>query len=152
MSRTLRDAYHELTAKGTFKVKSPFIIWLFENPASPLALPGSISLDKHDYMHCLLDKNLSLSGEAYVLGFTMGADPRTNAFHIWFFKILSCYLYPKQYRFRKDKHWKIFLDGFVKGRASHMGDAEKVDFARWLDQSLDSTRAYFLNPTFRLAE
>jgi hypothetical protein len=133
-------------------LKSPFIVWLFENPASPLALPGSISLEKHDFIHCLLDKNLSLSSEAYVIGFTMGCDPKCNAFHVWFFKILSCYLYPRQYRFKVKKHWPLFMEAYRRGRASAVGDLEKVDFGAWLDRSIEQLRDYIFGTRFSAAE
>ncbi len=144
MSKTLRETYNELCRAQTFKGKSPFIVWLFENPASPLALPGSISLAQHDYVHCLLGKNLSLSSEAYVLGFTMGCDPNTREWHLWFFKMLSCYLYPKQYRFKRKKHWPIFMRAYMLGKAAHAGDLEKVDFSAWMDQSIDQLRQHLL--------
>jgi hypothetical protein len=152
MAKTLREAHRELTAKGTFKMKSPYIVWLFENPASPLALPGSISLEKHDYVHCLLDKNLSLASEAYVIGFTMGCDPRTNDFHLWLFKILSCYLYPRQYRFSLDKHWPIFMEAFTLGRESRIGDLEEIDFSSWLDRSIEQLRQHILGSPFSPAD
>lgn len=152
MSQTLREAHAELCRKQTFKSGSPFIVWLFENPASPVALPGSISLEKHDYVHCLLGKNLSLSGEAYVIGFTMGCDPRTNAFHLWLFKMLSCYLYPRQYRFKVDKHWPLFMQAYELGRRSNAGNMEKMDFAAWLDRSIEQLRSRVFGEPFSAAD
>lgn len=52
---TLHDAY--LTLAGDPPSKIPFFVWLFENPRSPLALPGKIDLYQHDCLHLLLKKD-----------------------------------------------------------------------------------------------
>jgi hypothetical protein len=147
MSVTLREAQANLSKKATYKAApSPFLIWLTENPASPLALPGAISLEKHDYVHCLLGKNLKPEGEAFVIGFTMGCDRKINAFHLWLFKMISCYCYPKKYRFNAMKHWVMFNRGYRLARLSHVKDLEKFDFDVWLDKPLASLRKTFFAP------
>lgn len=52
----------------------PLIIKLLENPASPIALLGKISLQNHDCLHIILDISVSPSDEAFIIGFTMGND------------------------------------------------------------------------------
>ena len=56
----------------------PFLLWLLENPDSPIALPGKIDLYRHDCLHLLLDRGFSLYDEAFVVGFTMGNDVQTQ--------------------------------------------------------------------------
>ncbi|NJO94624.1 MAG: hypothetical protein HC820_10395 [Hydrococcus sp. RM1_1_31] len=77
----------------------PFIIWLLENPDSPLALSGNIYLRDHDYLHILLDCDRSSTGEGFVIGFTMGNDPATNWFYLQIFKLASRFFYPKNINF-----------------------------------------------------
>jgi hypothetical protein len=143
MSGTLRESYEKLRLQQTFKMTSPFLVWLLENPRSPLALPGAISLDKHDFVHCLLGVGLRLIDEAYVIGFTMGCDSKMRRYHLWLFKIFSCFLYPRRYRFKLKKHWPEFMRGYELGRKSRVKDIEEFDFNNWLDQNVENLRAHF---------
>jgi hypothetical protein len=95
--------------------KIPFIVKLLENPQSRLALPGNISLYNHDLLHVLLAQDLSLSGEAFVIGFSMGNDPDCRKIHILVYKFFSQYLYPQKYKFRQ-KHLVMFDWGYYYGR------------------------------------
>jgi hypothetical protein len=52
---TLREAVESLG--GYCQADVPWQIWLFENPDSPIALPGSITLFNHDCLHILLDRS-----------------------------------------------------------------------------------------------
>ena|ERR1043166_2053875 len=146
MNETLRQAYEQLTKKQTFKMDSPFLVWLLENPRSPLSLPGAISLAQHDYVHCLLGANLKLDGEAFVIGFTMGCDPRMRRYHVWMFQFFSCFLYPRQYRFKMSRHWPLFMKGYALAKASRVRDLEKFDFSNWMDQTVESLRTHFFGP------
>ncbi len=80
-----------------------WIIRLFENPASPLALPGAITLDRHDALHVLLGRGLLLQDEAFVIGFTMGADSRIRSWHRALFRWAGTTLYPRPYRFNREQ-------------------------------------------------
>lgn len=143
MSLTLREAYGKMTKNGTFAGKVPFIVWLLENPKSPLRMPGSISLTQHDYVHCLLGANMKLEGEAFVIGFTMGCDPRMNAMHLWIFKMVSCFFYPRQYRFSGRKHWILFKRGYDLARETQIRDLEHFDFQSWMDKPVEQLRQFF---------
>ena len=143
MSLTLREARQKMTKNGTFAAKVPFIVWLMENPASPLKMPGSISLKQHDYVHCVLKANMRLPGEAFVIGFTMGCDPRMNMLHLWLFKIISCNLYPRQYRFRGRRHWLVFKRGYDLAKQTQVRDLETFDFDSWLDKPVEQLRQLF---------
>ena len=140
---TLRETLAELSKNGTYKGGSPFMVWLLENPKSPLALPGAISLEQHDYVHCLLGKDLKLSSEAFVIGFTMGCDPKANWLNVFLFKIFSCYFYPRQYRFSVQKHWILFKRGFDLAQATHIRQLEKFNFNDWLDKPVEQLRRAF---------
>ena len=52
----------------------PSLVRLFENPDSPVALPGAVSLELHDIVHVLLGRGLVDQDEAFVIGFTAAAD------------------------------------------------------------------------------
>lgn len=106
----------------------PFIIWLFENPSSPFALPGEIDLYGHDCLHLLLNRvDHSLQEEAFLLGFTMGNDINTNKLHIFIYKLVSCWFYPLKYRFRWE-HFSEFDKGFQHGRATPTKNINRYDF------------------------
>lgn len=143
MSMTLRESYMKMTKNSTFAAKVPFIVWLFENPASPLRMPGSISLTQHDYVHCLLGANMKLEGEAFVIGFTMGCDPHVHVMHLWLFRTMSCHFYPRQYRFSGRKHWILFKRGYDLARRTHVRDLEAFDFQAWLDRPVEQLRQFF---------
>lgn len=75
----------------------PFIIRLLENPTSPVALPGKISLHNHDCLHIILGIGVSPQEEAFIIGFTMGNDDRTKQWHVKLFKFFSRFIYPAKY-------------------------------------------------------
>jgi len=74
----LVDAYKDMQSYSAADASSiPFIIQLFENPKYDFLrfgkVPGSIDLFGHDLIHILLGQDMSLPGEAYVIGYTMGS-------------------------------------------------------------------------------
>lgn len=77
----------------------PWLVRLLENPASPVAFPGAISLARHDAIHALLGRGLSNQDEAFVIGFTMGAAKTVKAWQFRVFRFVSSRWYPKAYRF-----------------------------------------------------
>lgn len=117
----------------------PFIVWLLENPASPLSLPGKIDLYGHDCLHLLLNKGFSLDDEAFVLGFTMGNDVKANWFHFIIFKLFSCLLYPTTYRFNQ-AHLEMFDLGVLYGRTVKARNLNKIDFVSCQHQSIKALR------------
>lgn len=80
----------------------PWIIRLFENPASPIALPGAITLERHDAVHVLLGRGLLSQDEAFVIGFTMGTDRGIRPLHRRIFRFVSSRLYRPPYRLFTD--------------------------------------------------
>ena len=120
----------------------PFGIWLLENPRSPLCLPGSIDLFGHDCIHVLLECGLTLEDEAFVIGFTMGNDPKTKTIHLAFYKFFSSFLFPASYQFQKS-HWDFFDLGFEIGRKSEFSSIHKVDFENLKDIKIEDLRKDF---------
>lgn len=81
----------------------PEIIRRYENPASPDALPGAISLPRHDVIHVLLGRGLHVQDEAFVIGATMGAASDITDEAIATFIEISTKEYPEHWRF-EDEH------------------------------------------------
>lgn len=139
---TLIDQYRAMTAKRTFATQSPFIIRLLENPASPIPFPGQIDLKEHDYMHCILGQPITLDGEAYTIGFTMGCDDRLTPFHLFLFKKIADWFYPKKYAFSKT-HWQIFDQAVKDGKQSRLRNLHKVDFTPFEQQDIATIKGLF---------
>ncbi len=83
------------------------IVRLLENPQSPFALSGAITLERHDCMHILLGRGLLNQDEAFVIGYTMGTASKLKSYEAFLFKTISARLYPRQYRF-SSKHLKVY--------------------------------------------
>ena len=114
----LQDALDEFLAKKTTKVADNihWLIWLLENPKSPLHLHGACKLKGHDYIHVILGRGQTIDDEAFVIGFTMGNDDRTKLWEVKLFKFIAHWLYPKNDRFTKN-HLKIYDEGFEYGQS-----------------------------------
>ena len=102
------------TTKGADNIH--WLIWLLENPKSLVHLHGACKLKDHDYIHIILDRGQTIEDEAFVIGFTMGNDDRTQIWEKRLFKFISHWLYPKNDRFTKD-HLEIYDQGFAYGRS-----------------------------------
>jgi AraC-like DNA-binding protein len=119
----------------------PRIIRLVENPASRLALPGAITLARHDAIHVLLGRGLLLQDEAFVIGFTMGCDSAIRPRHRNLFRWISTRLYPKPYRMSKADMLAYNL-GFDYGLDQHHRDIHEFPFESHLDWSLKDLRTH----------
>lgn len=84
-----------------YKVQSEihWLVWLLENPKSPISLTGAIDLENHDLIHILLDRGMDIRDEAMVIGFTMGNSTGTSSLVKWLFEFCARYLYPEGYKF-----------------------------------------------------
>lgn len=60
---TLGSVYQQINLDGQSDI--PLIIRLLENPASPIALPGKITLHNHDCLHIILGVGVSSTDEAF---------------------------------------------------------------------------------------
>ena len=129
-SITLREAKEKLTIDEQGAI--PRIIWLLENPASPIALPGACNLPTHDYIHCVLGVGVSSPEEAIVLGFCFGTDIETRWYHIWIFKFFAMFIYPRKFRVSL-ADLVFFQKGFRTGRQSQRKNLHETDFREYLD-------------------
>ncbi|BAY66587.1 hypothetical protein NIES22_67270 [Calothrix brevissima NIES-22] len=135
--KILHHAYQEMNGDPPSAV--PFLVWLLENPDSPLPFSGKIDLYRHDCLHLLLERGFSVEDEAFVVGFTMGNDPACKWFHIALFKLISTMLYPQKFRFNK-AHLVIFDIGVFYGRKIRTHNLNKLDFKIYENQSLNYIR------------
>ena len=134
---TLKDCLQSL--QGDEQSDIPFMVRLLENPKSIFPLPGQINLYNHDCLHILLDRGISLFDEAFVVGFTMGSDLKTNRFHVAVFKFLSNLLYPQQYKFEREQ-FKLFDLAFNYGRKLKVKNLNQVDFKVYENQTVGELR------------
>lgn len=124
----------------SFDCKSiPKIVRFFENPGSKFSLPGRCWLYDHDAWHVILDKDLDLFGEGYVIGFCMGSDRDTKWFHILIYKILSSYIYPKEYKFSLP-HFVEFDAGFNYARNLEKKNLNQFDFLGFAEYDVNEVR------------
>ncbi len=117
---------------------SPWIIELLESDKSLLGLPGKISYYNHHCIHVLLNRGLSLSDEAFVIGFTMGNNPETKPWHLKIYKFVSRYLYPKGCRF-SSLHFPVFDLAFNYGKSLDI-QFDQIDFSKYQDYSVSQLR------------
>ena len=117
----------------------PFVVWLLENPDSPLPLPGRIHLRQHDCLHLLLRRGFAATDEAYVIGFTMGNDLSTKRWHLWLYKLVSRFLYPPKFRFNRTDLATFDL-GVARGRKLPIKNLNQLDFTEYQDWQLSSLR------------
>lgn len=80
----------------------PEVIKKYENPESPDALPGAITLARHDCIHVLLGRGLHVQDEAFVIGATMGAASDITGDIVDFFIQVSTTEYPEHWRFQEE--------------------------------------------------
>ena len=135
---TLQEVYQKANLDQPGDI--PKIIRLFENPQSPIALPGKISLHNHDCLHVLLGKGVASQDEAFVIGFTMGNDSKTKLWHVKIFKFLSRFVYPSKYRFTRQE-MKIFDLGFHYGRGLPKHNLNRLDFTAFYEYKINDLRS-----------
>jgi hypothetical protein len=133
----LQKAYESL--EGDPPSKIPFMVWLLENPDSPVALPGCIDLFGHDCIHLLLRQGFTSKNEAYVVGFTMGNDVRTNRLHLMIFKFAARVLYPEKYRLDASEI-EYFERGFDLGQKIRVKNLNRFSFSQWHEKTLQDIR------------
>ena len=97
---TIREVLATMPAAAAEDV--PEIIRRYENPASPDALPGAVTLERHDCIHVLLGRGLHVQDEAFVIGATMGADAAVTTEAVETFVRISTQEYPLHWRFEPE--------------------------------------------------
>ncbi len=137
---SLEDAYHQFALDGQASI--PFFVWLLENPASPIALPGSINLHGHDCLHLLLNRGVSGYDEAFVVGFTMGNSDEVEPQHLSILKFSARFIYPKPYRF-SSSHLRVFDLGMMYGKKVPCRNIHRVLFDNYAKEPIGKLRKYF---------
>ena len=148
---TLGEVYDSLPGDDSGAIH--LYVRLFENPASPIAFPGAVSLERHDCIHILLGRGLLGQDEAFVIGYTMGTCRVIQPWQVWSFKQVTRRLYPGIYRMNTSDVLAFDL-GFHLGQGSprrdlgeypleeHMG-AKLGGLRRTLDIHRDQLRAAY---------
>lgn len=146
-SCSLHDAVQQLSIDSP--EDEPWIVWLFEDVNSPIALPGKISLYGHDSLHAILNRRHSPADEAFVGGFTMGNTTQANWIHQLLYKLVSSLLYPKNYRLP----WKVFQTfdaGFRYGRSIPLRNLHQTDFSAYQNCTVSQVRQQLgITPTLQ---
>ncbi|MBN3961843.1 hypothetical protein [Nostoc sp. NMS8] len=133
---------HSIVFRLYDEPKMPFVIWLLENPNSLLALPGKINLRHHDYIHILLGRGISPQDEAFVIGFTMGNDLKTNQLHLFIYKLFAKFIYPDPYKFSKLDFMNFNL-GFLYGKKIKTKQINEIDFKMYQNENVGLLRELF---------
>lgn len=123
----------------------PEIIRKYENPESPDALPGSVSLARHDCIHVIVGRGLHVQDEAFVIGATMGADSTFTEDTLTRFIEISTTLYPKYWRFEEEHiaSYKLgvgFAFDHPKMRDIHLVPLENEE---WQNKTVREIRRHF---------
>jgi hypothetical protein len=134
---TLREV--EETLPGNPPEDIGMVVRLLENPESPLALTGAISLERHDAIHVVLGRGLLSQDEAFVIGFTMGTSKNISIMEKAIFKNVSKYLYPKNFKFN-DSDLIAFDLGLETGNQSQTEKIYEFPFEDHRDWKLDDLR------------
>ncbi len=135
--QTLKTVYQQMDLDKQDDI--PLIVRLFENPSSPIALPGKISLHNHDCLHIILGLGVRLQDEAFIIGFTMGNDEDTKLWHVQLFKLLSRFIYPRKYRFTL-QDCNIFDMGYDYGKKLRYRNLNQVEFEWYYDLTIQKIR------------
>ena len=139
-NQTLGSTYQQINLDNQSDI--PLIIRLLENPTSPIALPGKISLHNHDCLHIVLGIGVNSKDEAFIIGFTMGNDDQTKSWHIQLFKLFSRFVYPLKYRFTV-RELEIFDRGFKYGKSLKYRNLNQIEFEWFYDITIEEIRRLF---------
>ena len=129
----------QATLPGFDQKDIPKIVRLFENPESPVALPGAVTLKRHDAIHFLLGRGLLDQDEAFVLGFTIGTDRKSDERDIDALRA-ALGIYPEPYQIREEDV-KAFDLGVRAGRISKVNNIAELAIENDVDSTLGELRA-----------
>ena len=115
------------------------LVRILENPSSPIALPGAVTLENHDCIHVLLGRGLLNQDEAFVIGYTMGTSKNLSKLQEYIFKKVAAHLYPRVYRFNKN-HLKAYDIGLEEGKRCRVEKIYEFPFAEYYDWTLGDLR------------
>ncbi|MCY3007804.1 MAG: hypothetical protein NTV29_17755 [Planctomycetota bacterium] len=121
--RKISDAIAALP--GAIDVDIPEVIQRLENPSSPVALPGAVTLGRHDVLHILLGRGLLDQDEAFVIGFTMGNATRYRDDDGVLMRKALAHWYPEPFRISGSK-LQVFDLGIQAGKAMGIPDIAQI--------------------------
>lgn len=128
------------TLPGNKQQEISYVVKLFENPMSPFAFRGAISLARHDMVHIVLGRGLLPQDEAFVIGFTMGTSKDISAIEAQLFQWITKYLYPAPYNFT-DNHLVAFRLGLEAGKLSKAEEIYAFPFEKHKKKKLADIRS-----------
>lgn len=127
------------TLPGNKQQEISYVVKLFENPMSPFAFRGAISLARHDMVHIALGRGLLAQDEAFVIGFTMGTSKDISTIESTLFQWITKYLYPTPYNFN-DNHLQAFRLGLETGKESKVVEIYAFPFEKHKSKTLADIR------------
>ena len=135
---TLREVYNTLPGFPASKV--PEVVRRYENPDSPEALPGAVTLLRHDLIHILVGRGLLDQDEAFVIGYTMGtAKDDLSEQQAGLMKAVFQARYPEPYRIAEEDLMAFDL-GVRTGREMGMRDLYKYPIEDFMDMTIGHMR------------
>lgn len=136
--KTLDDLLE--TLPGANPEEIGLLVRLLENPESPIALTGAVSLKRHDCIHAILGRGLLPQDEAFVIGFTMGtAKEDLSPVETFLFKKIARYLYPTNYRL-SDKNLVAYNLGVEAGKLCPVYKMYQYPLEEWGSKTLGMIR------------
>lgn len=99
---TVEELLHRLP--GISATQLPEVVKAYESPERTTALPGAISLQRHDVLHIALHRGLLDQDEAFVIGATMGSN-RSDLSDSHVKSMIQAFsrAYPEPYRVSQEK-------------------------------------------------
>ena len=99
---TVQELLHRLP--GISATQLPEVVKAYESPERTTALPGAISLQRHDVLHIALHRGLLDQDEAFVIGATMGSN-RSDLSDSHVKSMIQAFsrAYPEPYRVSQEK-------------------------------------------------
>lgn len=137
-NETLEDELKKLP--GMTQADVHFLVRFFENPESPFALKGAVDLFNHDCIHIVLGRGVQNQDEAFIIGFTMGNSKELGFWESTFFRIVSRYFYPREYRFNREEI-RILKLATEYGKRCAVSKIHEVNFQSFLYDKLGDIRA-----------
>lgn len=134
---TLKEAQDTLPGNDPEAIN--FLVRLFENPKSPIAFKGAISLERHDCVHILLGRGLLSQDEAFVIGYTMGTSRHISRLELSLFKLITKKLYPHPYKF-SEKDLVAYNLGIEYGKLTKALPIFEFPFEEYMDKKLGEIR------------
>ncbi len=127
------------TLPGDEPQSIPWSVRLFENPGSPLALPGNTTLERHDPLHVLLGRGITIWDEAFVLGVTMGAARNVRTWHLHLYLWWVSCITPEPFHFDA-KARKAFWLGVKMARDLNLRNLDQVLLEEMVNQKVSAVR------------